>query len=84
MVYIGWRNRESPAALEDRVHRLEVRVTSLTEALRVLAHGLQDLPTTGPEGAHAAEAARQAYDLLLVAEAHQQLPAARTPWPTDL
>lgn len=66
--YIDWSNREPQAALEDRVHRLEVRVSALAEALRVLAHGLEDLPTTRPEGKHAAEAARQAYDLLLVAE----------------
>jgi hypothetical protein len=57
MVYIGWRNSESPGALEERVHRLEVRVTALTEALRVLAQGLEDLPA---DGKHAAEAARQA------------------------
>jgi len=60
MVYIGWRNSESPGALEDRVHRLEVRVTALTEALRVLAQGLEDLPGDGPDAKHAAEAARQA------------------------
>jgi len=68
MVFIGWRNSQSPGALEDRVRRLEVRVSALTEALRVLAHGLEHLPAAGPEGQHAAEAARQAYDLLLVAD----------------
>jgi len=81
MVYIGWRNSQAPGALEDRVHRLEVRVSALTEALRVLAHGLEDLPATGPEGKHAAEAARQAYDLLLVADPpaapREQLPASQ-------
>ena len=60
MVYIDWRNTQSQAALEDRVHRLEVRVSALTEALRALAHRLEDLPAAGPEGSHAAEAARQA------------------------
>lgn len=66
--YIGWYNRESPAALEDRVHRLEDRVMALTEAVRVLAHGLEDLPATEPGGRRAAAAARQAHDLLLIAE----------------
>jgi hypothetical protein len=66
--YIGWRNAASPAALEDRVHRLEGRVTALTEAVRVLARGLGDLPTAEPGESRAAMAARQAYDLLLIAE----------------
>ena len=60
MVFIDWRNRQSPGALEDRVHRLEVRVAALTEALRALAQKLDDLPANGPDGNHAAEAARQA------------------------
>jgi len=66
--YIGWRNAESPAALEDRVHRLEGRVTALTEAVRILARGLADLPTAEPGGSSAAAAAQQAYDLLLISE----------------
>jgi len=70
----GQRDRKSLAALDERVLVLEDRVTALAEALRVLAHGLEDLPTTGPAGRQAADAARQAYDLLLVAE-----PAAREP-----
>lgn len=49
-----------------RVLVLESRVTALAEA-RVLAHGLEDLPAAEPGGRRAAEAARQAYDLLLVA-----------------
>lgn len=60
MVFIDWRNRQPPGVLEDRVHRLEVRVTALTEALRVLAQRLEDLPADRPDGEHAAEAARQA------------------------
>jgi len=60
MVFIDWRNRQPPGVLEDRVHTLEVRVAALTEALRVLAQKLEDLPAAGPEGSHAAEAARQA------------------------
>lgn len=66
--HIGRRTRESPAAVEERVHALEGRVTVLAEAVRVLAHGLEDLPTSEPGGSRAAQAARQAYDLLLVAE----------------
>jgi hypothetical protein len=66
--YIGWYNRESPAALEDRVHRLEDRVQALTEAVRVLAHGLEDLPAIEPGDCRAAVAARQAHDLLLNTE----------------
>jgi hypothetical protein len=59
--------RESLAALGERMLVLEDRVTALAEALRVLAHGLEDLPAAEPGGRRAAEAARQAYDLLLVA-----------------
>ncbi len=65
---IGWHDQQSSAVLEDRVHRLEVRVTALTEVIRVLAHGLEDLPAGDPGRSRAAEAARQAYDLLLLAE----------------
>ncbi len=63
----GRRHQESRATLERRVLALEDRVTALAEALRVLAHGLEDLPAAEPGGSRAAEAARQAYDLLLVA-----------------
>jgi hypothetical protein len=49
---------------------LEDRVTALEEALRVLAHGLEDLPAAEPGGRRAAEAARHAYELLLVAGWH--------------
>lgn len=61
------RHHAPSGALEQRVADVEERVASLAEALRVLAHGLEDLPTTGPGGSRAAEAAREAYDLLLVA-----------------
>ncbi len=60
MVFIDWRNRQPPGVLEDRMHRLEVRVAALTEALRVLAQRLEDLPADTPDGTHEAEAARQA------------------------
>jgi hypothetical protein len=62
----GWRHHEPQAPLEERVIALEDRVAALTEALRVLAHGLEDLPAAEP-GRRASEAARQPYDLLLVA-----------------
>jgi len=65
---MGWRSGQSSAALENRVHRLETRVAALTEALRVPAHGLEDLAMTEPESRQAAEARRQAYDLLPVAD----------------
>ena len=48
--HTGRQTRESQAAVEERVHALEGRVTALAEAVRVLAHGLEDLPTTEPGG----------------------------------
>jgi hypothetical protein len=59
--------RESLAALEERVRVLEDRVATLTEAMRVLAHGLEDLPVAEPASDRAAVAARSAHDLLLMA-----------------
>ncbi len=61
------QRRREPAALDERVLILEDRVAALAEALSVLAHGLEDLPVAEAGGRRAAEAARQAYDLLLVA-----------------
>ena len=61
------RPHQESLALDQRVLVLEDRVTALTEALRVLAHGLEDFPAAEPGERRAAEAARQAYDLLLVA-----------------
>jgi hypothetical protein len=57
--------RESLEAFEERVRMLEDRVATLAEALRVLTHGLEDLPAAEPAGDRAAVAARSAYDLLL-------------------
>jgi hypothetical protein len=71
------RHQESSAALDQRVLVLEDCVAALTEALRVLAHGLEDLPAAEPGGRRAAEAARQAYDLLLVAGQHSREPDRR-------
>lgn len=70
----GRRHQEPSAPLDDRVLALEDRVTALTEALRVLAHGLEDIPAAEPAGGRAAEAARRAYDLLLVAGQHVSEP----------
>jgi hypothetical protein len=56
------------AALQERVHVLEDRLAAVAEAVRVLAHGLEDLPTAEPGRRPTAEAARQAYELLLIAE----------------
>jgi len=66
--HIDRHPRGSPAAADERVHAFEGPVTALAEAVRVLAHGLEDLPTTEPGGRRATQAARQAYDLLLVAK----------------
>jgi hypothetical protein len=66
---IGQHYQEpSVIALEERVRALENRMTTLYDVIRVLAHGLEDLPTSEPRQRPAAEAARRAYDLLLVAE----------------
>ncbi len=40
--------RPSVALLEERVHRLESRVTTLADALRLLARGLEDGPMSEP------------------------------------
>jgi hypothetical protein len=65
---IGQRYQEtSVIALEERVRALENRVTTLYDAIRVLTHGLEDPPVSEPGQRPAAEAARRAYELLLVA-----------------
>lgn len=58
----------APAALEQRVQALEERVDALADAIRVLARGLEDIPVIEPGQRRTAEAARRAYELLLVAE----------------
>jgi hypothetical protein len=65
---IGQHYEESVIALEERVRVLENRVAALSEVIRILARGLEDLPTAEPGQRPGAEAARRAYDLLLVAE----------------
>jgi hypothetical protein len=62
------RREPSMTALEERVHLLESRMTTLADALRLLAHGLEGGPMSGPAGEPVADAARKAYDLLLAAE----------------
>ena len=52
----GRHDQEPQATLDRRVLALEDRVTALAEALRVLAHGLEDLPAAEPGGRRAAEA----------------------------
>jgi hypothetical protein len=71
----GQRNPE-PAliALEERVRALEVRLEAVADAVSVLAHGLEDLPTAEPRGPSAAAAARRAYELLLIAEPRRPAP----------
>ena len=58
----------SVALLEERVHHLESRVTTLADALRLLARGLEDGPMSEPGDRTLAEAARRAHDLLLAPE----------------
>jgi hypothetical protein len=58
------------------VHVLEGRLTAVADAIRVLAHGLEDLPVAEPGGRPAAEAARRAYELLLLAEPRPPGPQA--------
>jgi len=55
----------SVAVLEQRVHILEAQVTRLTEAVRLLAAGLEGTPFDGPDERAAAEAARIARELLI-------------------
>ena len=61
---ISWRSGRS-SVLEGRVRLLEDRVTAVTEAVRVLADGLEGLPADEVEGKQAADAARLAHNLLL-------------------
>ncbi|WP_280300210.1 DUF2267 domain-containing protein [Nocardia neocaledoniensis] len=49
----------------DRLTRLEQHVTTLSEAVMALSHGLEQLPTDIDTATRTAEAARRAHDLLL-------------------
>ncbi|HYA52741.1 MAG TPA: hypothetical protein VEG33_16405 [Streptosporangiaceae bacterium] len=76
----GQRNPElAVAALEERVRVLEDRLAAVVDAVRVLAHGLEDVPVAEPGGRPAAEAARRAYELLLLAEPRRPGPQAASP-----
>jgi hypothetical protein len=64
-------------ALEERVRVLEGRLEAVADAVRVLAHGLEDQPMAEPGGQPAAGAARRAYELLLIAEPREPGSPAR-------
>jgi hypothetical protein len=56
----------SRADLENRIHALEVKVISLTEAVTLVAHALENGPRAGAgRGEAVAKAARQAQELLI-------------------
>jgi hypothetical protein len=57
--------RPSAATIESRVEALERKVDVLSQALLVLAHGAEGGPLSEPGEQTAAQAARQAYDLVL-------------------
>jgi uncharacterized protein (DUF2267 family) len=50
---------------EERFQRLEAQVNTLTEALGILAHGLEQVPYDEPDSQRASQAAHRAHDLLL-------------------
>jgi hypothetical protein len=79
MIEQAGQRQPEPAltALEERVRVLEGRLEAVADAVRVLAHGLEDQPMGEPGGRSAASAARQAYELLLIAEPHEPGPPAR-------
>jgi len=54
--------------LTERVRRLEDQLTALTEAVEVLARGLESSPMAEPPNHHIEEAARRAHELLLLAK----------------
>jgi hypothetical protein len=58
----------SGTGLEERVHHLEAKVATLTDALRLLARGLEDGPLAEPGERAVVGAARQAHELLIAAE----------------
>jgi hypothetical protein len=60
------QSRASAAADTDsQLKRLEQKVDVLTEAVLLLAHGAEDSPVAEPGGHAAADAARQAHEMLL-------------------
>ncbi|MDY7090093.1 MAG: DUF2267 domain-containing protein [Actinomycetota bacterium] len=53
--------------VEARLARLEARFATLSEATRILAHGLHQPPIEEPDATRAGQAARRAYELLIAA-----------------
>jgi uncharacterized protein (DUF2267 family) len=64
------RDAEAEAApmVEDRIGRLEDQVSSIAEAVRTLARGLEDVPGSEPAEHRAAKAARLAHEMLLAGQ----------------
>jgi hypothetical protein len=56
------------AGLAERVNRLEARMAVLTEAVEVLARGLESTPLAEPVNRRAEQAARRTHELLLLAK----------------
>ncbi|MFI5079878.1 MAG: hypothetical protein ACHQCE_02315 [Streptosporangiales bacterium] len=52
----------------ERIRRLEDQMAAVTEAVEVLARGLESNPMAGPPNRHIEEAARRAHELLLLAK----------------
>ncbi len=65
-------NESAPAegitGLAERVRRLEAQMAALTEALEVLAQGLESSPLAEPPNRHIEQAARRTHELLLLAK----------------
>jgi hypothetical protein len=57
-----------PATVEDRIRQLEAQMEALTEAVGVLARGLEGGPMAEPRNQDTEEAARHAHELLLLAK----------------
>ncbi|MEU5272538.1 hypothetical protein [Streptomyces hygroscopicus] len=56
---------DAPPGPEDRLSRLEAQVATLAEAVRALAHGLENVPSEDVAPEEAARGARLAHELLL-------------------
>lgn len=54
--------------ITERLRRLEAQMTALTDAVEVLARGLESSPMAEPPDGHIEEAARRAHELLLLAK----------------
>jgi hypothetical protein len=65
--------RNGPS-VDQRLDTLEAQVASVTEAVRVLAHGLETTPGAVPDEQRGPRAARQAYEILL-SQPSKQSPA---------